>query len=97
MPEVVAVDLSRQRRSRADEGHVAPEHIPELRQLVETGPAEEASRSRHPRIVCELEGGSGDLGMRQQVGQLGLGVGDHGPELEELETSTVKANALLAE
>src|SRR5262249_29418029 len=35
----------------ADEAHLADEHVPELRQLIDAGPAEEAADARDARIV----------------------------------------------
>ena len=55
VPGLVLLDLVRQRRARPDQRHVASEHVPELRQLVEARLAQEAAERRHARIVGELE------------------------------------------
>ena len=52
---LVPRDFARQRRPRADERHLAAQHVPELRQLVEAAPAQEASDRRDARIVRRLE------------------------------------------
>ena len=55
VPGLVLLDLVRQRRPRADERHVAAQHVPELRQLVEARLAQNASDRRDARIVGQLE------------------------------------------
>ena len=44
VPRLVLLDLEGQRRPRAHERHVAAQHVPELRQLVEAGLPEEPAR-----------------------------------------------------
>src|SRR5947209_17947633 len=51
VPEAVAIELVRERGTRTDERHVAFQHAPKLRELVETVFAEEASHRRDPRVV----------------------------------------------
>ena len=46
---LVLLDLVRERRPRSDERHVAAQHVPELRQLVEAGLAQDAADRRDPR------------------------------------------------
>ena len=55
MPGLVLLDFVRQRRPRPDERHVAAQHVPELRQLVEAGLAQNVPDRRDPRIVGDLE------------------------------------------
>src|SRR5207253_6082595 len=50
MPPVVRRHFLRNRRPRADETHVALEHVPELRELVERELAQHAADRRHARI-----------------------------------------------
>src|SRR5690606_39442133 len=38
--------------ARPDDGHVSGQHVEELRQLVEAGPAQEGAQPRYPRIVA---------------------------------------------
>ena len=42
-------------RPRADQRHVALEHVPQLRQLVDAGLAEEVADAGDPRVVLQLE------------------------------------------
>src|SRR5262249_14790492 len=58
------LDEDRALGARADEAHLANEHVPELRQLIDARPAEEAADARHARIV---------LGRRRGAGRLGVG------------------------
>ena len=97
MPHVVGGDLPRQWRPRAHQAHLAADHVPELRQFVDAGAAQEATHAGDPRIVGDLEGGSADLVALLQLAQPLLGVGDHGAELEDLERSTVEADPRLPE
>src|SRR5262245_24218174 len=38
-------------RPGADQAHLTLEHVPELRELVETNPAQDAPEWRHPRVI----------------------------------------------
>ena len=51
----VVLDLVGDRRARADERHVAAQHVPQLRQLVEARLAQEAPDARDARVVGHLE------------------------------------------
>ena len=48
VPDVVLVDLARERRARPDEAHLALEHVPQLRQLVDARPAQDGPRPGDP-------------------------------------------------
>ena len=48
----VALDVVGMLRPRADQAHLALDHVEQLRQLVELGPAQEAADARDPRIVA---------------------------------------------
>src|SRR5207237_2470070 len=57
-PEVVrlvVLEIGLEERTRPNERHVAREHVPDLRQFVETPPPQEAAHSRYARIVRNLE------------------------------------------
>ena len=71
--------------ARADDRHVAPEDVPELRQLVEVRPPEEAAERRHARVVL----------ARPDRAGLALGVVQHRAELDDRERLAVEAHALL--
>ena len=51
----VVVDLVVDRRPRPDERHVAAQHVPELRQLVQARAAQEAAHARDAVVLGELE------------------------------------------
>jgi hypothetical protein len=97
MPDVVFGDLSRQGRARADQAHLAPKHVPELRQLVQRRSPQETADPRDPGVVGEFEGMTVDLVLRDEVRQLLLGVGAHAAELDNREQPSVKAHSLLPE
>src|SRR3546814_6997609 len=44
-------DRLRQKRSRADEGHLDFQVVPELRQSVQPGPAQKAANRRNPLLI----------------------------------------------
>ena len=81
----VALDELDLLRPRADEAHVAAEHVPELRQLVEARAPQEAADARHPRVVASLNIGSLEARRTDELGEPLLGVGHHRPELEHPE------------
>src|SRR4051794_38452095 len=54
----VAVDatvLVLDERTRADEAHVAPKNVPQLRQLVDAQVAQDATDARDPRVGVEVQ------------------------------------------
>ena len=71
--------------ARADDGHVAPEDVPELRQLVDVRAAQQATGP----------GDTGVVGLRP-LRALRLGVDPHRPQLDDLERLAVLAEAALA-
>mgnify|MGYP003694496391 CR=1 FL=1 len=92
-----AIDVAHRQRARADEAHVAHEHVRELRQLVEAQAAEQATEAGAARVFLDLEDRT--LGF-VQVLELGLqlfGVDDHRPELVGGEAPPIEADALLDE
>ena len=82
----VAVDLDLDRRARADDRHLAAQHVDEVRQLVERRAAQQAPDARDPRVAL-VDG---------QAGAHVLGAGDHRAQLEEVERAAVLADAALA-
>ena len=68
---VAALDagvLVEHQRARADEAHVAAEHVDELRHLVERVAAQEASDARDPRVVRDLEHAVPGVAARGELG-----------------------------
>ena len=72
-------------RARPDQGHLAAQHVDQLRQLVQAGAAQPASDRGDPRVV----------GARLHEPR--AGVVAHGAELQQLEHIVVEALARLAE
>ena len=83
----VLLDLVAQRRPRADHAHVAADDVPELRQLVDRGAAEEAADARDPAVAL----------VDRVAGALLLRADDHRPQLQQLEVGAVLADARLPE
>ena len=66
--------------------HLAPEHVPEVGELVEGVAAHDGADARDPRIArCDREPGPGELGA-----------GDHRPQLEDLKATAIPAHTGLA-
>ena len=72
--------------ARPDQGHLALEDVPELRQLVEGGAAQQRPDAGGARVVTLRETRAGDR----------LRVRDHGPELHDQKWLAVQAHAQLA-
>ncbi len=83
---VVLLDLVAERGTRADDAHVTAEDVPELRQLVDRRPTQEAPEPRDPRIPL----------VDRVPGAHRLRSHDHRPELQQLEVLAFPADAHLA-
>ncbi len=83
----VALDLVGERRARADEAHLAAQHVPQLGQLVDRGLAQQVADARDARVAL----------VDRVARALGVGVDDHRAQLQHLERLAVAADALLAE
>ena len=94
---LVAGDLARQRRARADQAHVAAQHVEQLGQLVDGVAAQPPARLGDPRVVLHLEQAGLVAGLGVQLGEPLLGVDDHGAELEAAELLAVAADPGLPE
>jgi hypothetical protein len=97
LPRLVLRDLARDRRPRADDGHLAAQHVDELRQLVDAELAHEPADRGDPRIVLDLEHRAALLVLLLERRAQLLGVHDHRPELEHVEEAAVQPDALLLE
>src|SRR5690606_1158379 len=93
MAQLVVADLLRQLgdelrplRARTDQAHVAAQHVPQLRQLVDAGLADEAA---HARDACVLLAGPDRHAVL-------LRVRAHAAELDQAERAAAFADALLA-
>ena len=72
--------------TRAHQAHVAHEHVPQLRQLVDLGVAQEVPDPGDPLILAHRDAGA-ELG----------GVVHHGPELDDVERLQMPSHPPLAE
>ena len=93
---VVECDLRLALRSRSHEAHVAPQHVEELRKLIERVPANEPADRSDPRVIVDLEKGSvrGPLSVQQAL-ELVVGALHHRPEVEHVERQTAQPDSLL--
>ena len=92
--------LGRDQRPRADEAHLAAEHVPELRQLVDRRPAQDPPDAGHARVVRDLEHPRVAGRVLVQVGHgllQPLGVAHHRAELEDRELAARLTNPGLPE
>ena len=72
-------------RPRADQAHVAAEHVPQLRQFIEMAGPQEAAEQGNARVAGHRPAGAGQR----------LAVMDHGAEFEDRERPAILADALL--
>ena len=97
MRVVHQVAVPQRERPWTNEAHVALEHVPQLRQLVQAGPTEETTDARHARVVTHLEEHVAGLVHLLQL-RLGLaGVAHHGPELVAAERTLPHPDAVVRE
>src|SRR5262249_7837997 len=92
VPERVAIELAAEGRPRSHQAHVALEHAPQLRQLVEAVLAQDATERRDARIVSDLEYGALHLVLRLELHLPPLCVSDHRGELVAGERVAVQAD-----
>ena len=86
---------------RSNEAHLSPQHVPELRQLIEAGLAQEAAEPRDSGVASQLviaQPFSARFGVfLEQLLQELFGVRHHGAELQALERLAALTDAPVAE
>src|SRR6185503_11475394 len=97
LPGRVTLDLVGERRPRPDETHVTFEHVPQLRQLVDAGLAQERAEPGNAGVASDLEDWTLHLIEMFELGFASLGVREHRAELIEPERAAVETAALLDE
>ena len=90
------------KRTRADEAHVAPQHRPQLRQLVDAeAPEQAADDGDQPRIVLQLVARLPFVAQPRIGGEMLLEpafrVAPHRPDLRNRDPASVEAGAILDE
>src|SRR5690242_16904273 len=106
MPELVSLDFVRNRRSRANDAHVAHQNVEQLRHFIETRAPQKSSRPRDAWIreqfvswflwVAEVcFGAAGDERALILAMQFGISVRDHRAKLVKQEQAAIHADALL--
>src|SRR6185437_11145526 len=83
-------------RAGADPAHLAAPDIPDLRQLVEAGAAQQPPDAGNARIAADLEVGPGQLVQMLELFFERGGIDDHGAQLPHAEALAVLAHAGLA-
>ena len=96
MPRIVVLHLGWDGRPGADEAHVADENIPELREFVDAGAAQEMPERCDARVVLHLEDGAAHLVESLEFRAQHFGIGDHRAELVHREEASVQAAAFLS-
>src|ERR1051326_1938728 len=96
LPLLVLGDLPRRRGPRPNQAHVAREHVPQLRPLVDAPAAHEGPNAGTPRLVAHLEDGSLGLILSEQLGPRLTRARPHRPELLHRERSTAPTHAHLS-
>jgi hypothetical protein len=76
--------LVKQTRTRPDQTHLAFEHIPKLRKLIEFGSSQEFPQSRYGGSICQVRGHM-------------LGLRPHGAEFHQGERLFIPTDARLSE
>ena len=95
----VLFDFGFDDRPRTNEAHLAAEDVPQLRQFVEAGLADEVADPGDPGIFLQLVigfpfGPEGGI-FREQFLQHLVGVGNHAAELPGAEAATMAADPFL--
>src|SRR5437867_10968036 len=86
----------RQRRPRPDERHLTPQHIDELRKLVETRPPQPGAQPGDARVTQNLEEAAiGINAALEQLVPMALSIRHHRPELEDLEKPAAPPDPVL--
>src|SRR5436190_9093152 len=97
--EVPALELlvvAQRQRSRPDEAHLAPEHVPDLRDLVQREAAENRPDRGHARVLADLEEGPVRLVRRFELGLAPSCAGVHRAELVHPELALAQPDAGVA-
>ena len=97
VPVLEPLVVAQRQRPRADEAHLAAQHVPELRQLVEREPAQDARR----RVVTRGSSRILNSGPSASFARLELGLPlgrarDHRAELEHPELALAEPDAPVA-
>src|SRR5207237_5247569 len=79
--------------ARADDAHLAEQHVPELGQLVDVEAAEPAADEEDARVILHLELRAVNLVADHELAFDVVGVENHGAELPALEVADAAALA----
>src|SRR3979490_64465 len=97
MPVLEHLVVALGERAGAHERHLAPEHVPQLRELVEREAPQDAADARQARVFADLEERTRRLVELFEIGLDLLGVGMHRAELHACAGPLADAAARRAE
>src|SRR5450756_3037041 len=88
----VARHLSGEGRTRSDQRHVAADHVPQLRQLVDREPSEQVADGRNSRVSTYLEQDARTLALRLELVSSEVRIAEHAAQLPQRERGAVHAD-----
>ncbi|MNG20269.1 hypothetical protein D3C84_1045090 [compost metagenome] len=97
MVAAVLLHFPRQRRSWADQAHLAFKDVDQLRQLINACLANKAANARNARVAFHFEHGSLNLVLLQQFFQSFLCIRHHGTELVHSKGFLILTDSCLTE
>ena len=97
LPLRILSDFARGGWPRPDQAHVALQHVPQLRPLVNTPAAHERAQPRAPRVISHLEDWALGLVVLEQRTELFIRVRPHRAEFQHREFNAAAADPSLAE
>ncbi|MNB81945.1 hypothetical protein D3C75_287440 [compost metagenome] len=89
--------LFNERRTGADQTHMAHQHVPELRQFIDARLADEFSDPGNAGVILDLEHRPAHFVVCHQVSFELLSIGNHGPEFIHRKQHLVLAHSVLPE
>src|SRR5579872_268415 len=95
MTVFIGFDFIASRGARPYQTHIAQQHIPELRKLIEMRAAHEISPRDDARIVLDLKQRSVHLVERHQVRKFLFSIWTHGAELIHGKETSIASHPLL--
>ena len=97
----IACDFPRDDRARADQAHRSAQHIEQLRQFIEAGPAQEAPDAGDAGVALQLvitrPFGPCDRVPLQQLGEADIGVDHHAAEFQAMKAAPAPPDAVVRE
>src|ERR1700733_1209963 len=96
MTVLIGLEFIAGRRARTHQTHIAQQHVPELRKLIEMSPAHNISARDDARIIANLEERAVHLIAGHQFGKFLFGVEAHRAKFVKSEEPSIAPHPLLA-